>query len=287
VKLWNTAGMVEVHVDAMSSGSYKRTLDASSDFNGTDASYGAWQLIGSGTGAPELGFIKLQNTAGTVEVHVDALKSGSYKRILDASSDFSSTDAGNGIWQLIGTGTGAPELGFIKLQNTGGTVEVHVDALSSGSYKRILDVTSDFSTTDASNGNWQLIGSGTGALELGFIKLQNTAGTVEVHVDALNGGSYQRFLDATSDFSTTDASNGDWQLVGSGTGAPELTLVKLQNTAGTIEVHGDALSGGSYVRLLDAASDFMLGDASNGAWQLMPDVASSSIQSRLGCTRCV
>ena len=227
-----------------------------------------------------LGFIKLKNTAGTVEVHVDALaSSGKYQRTLDAVSDFSTGDASNGRWELFGSVNGAPELGFIKLKNTAGTVEVHVDALaSSGKYQRMLDAVTDFSAGDASNGRWELFGSGNGAPELGFIKLKNTARTVEVHVDALaSSGKYQRTLDAVSDFSTGDASNGRWDLFGgAANSAPELGFIKLKNTAGTVEVHVDALaSSGKYQRTLDAVSDFSLADASNGAWNLI-GLASSA-----------
>jgi len=57
-----------------------------------------------------------------VEVHWDALSGASYKRAGDDVSDFSPADAGNGIWQLFGSSGGAPELGFIKLLNTAGTI---------------------------------------------------------------------------------------------------------------------------------------------------------------------
>ncbi len=51
-----------------------------------------------------------------------------------------------------------PELGFVKLRDTPGTVEVHWDVLdSSGSYTRAGDFTSDFSPADADNGVWQPI----------------------------------------------------------------------------------------------------------------------------------
>ena len=74
----------------------------------------------------------------------------------DYTSDFSPADAGNGTWQLFGSANGAPELGFIKTRNTGfGTVEIHWDVLSGGSYKRAGDYTSDLSPADAGNGTWQ------------------------------------------------------------------------------------------------------------------------------------
>jgi hypothetical protein len=218
----------------------------------------------------DLGFVKTTNTPGTVEAHWDTVRDGAFKRAGDATSDFSPADAPNGTWQLFGSANGAPELGFIKLRNTGtGSVEVHVDTLQGGSYKRVGDYQSDFSPADAPNGTWQLFGSANGAPELGFIKLRNTGtGSVEVHVDTLQGGSYKRVGDYQSDFSPADAPNGTWQLFGSANGAPELGFIKLRNTSGTVEVHLDTLQGGTYRRVGDYVSDFSPADADNGAWNL-------------------
>ena len=45
----------------------------------------------------------------------------------------------------------------MQTANTGsGTVEVHIDA-ANGSYTRVLDTTSDFSPSDASNGTFRLV----------------------------------------------------------------------------------------------------------------------------------
>jgi len=58
-----------------------------------------------------------------------------------------------------------------------------------------------------------LTGSTNGAPELGFIKARNDgSSTVEVHWDTLQGGSYKRAGDFTSDFSPADAENGTWQI---------------------------------------------------------------------------
>ncbi len=55
----------------------------------------------------------------------------------------------------------APVTGFVKTANTGsGAVEVHLDTYSNGSYHRVLDTTSDFSTADAANGTFQLLAVG-------------------------------------------------------------------------------------------------------------------------------
>jgi hypothetical protein len=228
-----------------------------------------FDLFGTGSGAPELGFVlETQTGTGTVEPHWDTLQTGGYKRAGDFGSDFSPADAPDGVWQLFGSGT--PELGFIKLRDDGsGTVEVHWDTLQTGGFRRAGDATSDFTPADASDGVWQLFGSVNGAPELGFIKLSNDgSGTVEVHWDTLQNGVYKRAGDATSDFSPADAGDGVWQLFGSGT--PELGFIKLRNTgSGTVEVHWDTLQTGGFKRAGDATSDFSPADAGNGVWQLV------------------
>jgi hypothetical protein len=269
IKLQNTAGSVEVHLDSLQNGGLHRNGDYTSDFSPADAGNGVWQLFGYVNGAPELGFIKLRNTSGSVEVHWDTLQGGMYKRAGDFTSDFSPADAGNGTWDLLDSNNGVPILGFAKTRNTSGSVEVHWDTLQGGMYKRAGDFTSDFSPADASNGVWQLFGSANGAPQLGFIKLRNTSGTVEVHWDSLQGGHYFRVGDYTSDFNPADANNGSWNLFGSVNGAPELGFVKLANSAsGTVEGHADALQGSSYARMADYGSDLSPADAGNGAWQI-------------------
>ena len=216
IKTANTSGTVEVHLDTYrGSNTYSRFLDATSDFSPADAANGTFELAGSANGQPELGFIKTANTSGTVEVHLDAYSNGSYHRVLDATSDFSPADAGNGTFELVGSANGEPELGFIKTANTSGTVEVHLDAYSNGSYHRVLDATSDFSPADAPNGTFELVGSANGQPELGFIKTANTSSqTVEVHLDAYSNGSYHRFLDATSQNGRFAPTLGTFELFG-------------------------------------------------------------------------
>ncbi|HEY1833548.1 MAG TPA: hypothetical protein VGG08_03865 [Solirubrobacteraceae bacterium] len=169
--------------------------------------------LGPVAGLTDLDFVKTANTPGSIEVHWATAASGYQQRGGDYTSDFSPGDAGNGTWQLFGSVNGAPELGFIKTANTPGTVEVHWDVLSGGSYVRAGDYTSDFSPGDAGNGTWKLFGIAGAPPELGFIKLRNTqSSTVEVHWDVLGQSSYVRAGDSTSDFSPTDANNGSWQL---------------------------------------------------------------------------
>jgi CHAP domain len=270
IKLQNTgSGTVEVHLDSLQSGGLRRAADYTSDFSPGDAANGVWQLFGFVNGAPELGFIKLRNTAATVEVHWDTLQGRTYKRAGDFTSDFSPADAANGTWDLFDSTNGAPVLGFVKVRNTAGTVEAHWDTLQGSSYRRAGDFTSDFSPADATNGVWQLFGSANGAPELGFVKLQNTAGTVEVHWDVLQSNTYHRVGDFVSDFSPSDGSNGSWNLFGTANGAPELGFVKLSNAgSGTVEAHADVLQGSSYARTADYGSDFSPGDSPNGSWQI-------------------
>lgn len=167
--------------------------------------------------------------AAAVEAHWDVFNGSTFKRIADYASDFSTADAGNGTWQLLPGANGVPEIGFVKTKNTGsGTVEVHVDQLVSGTYKRVLATKTDFSPADAGNGVWELFGSVNGQPELGFIKLRNTgSGTVEVHWDEWNGSAYKRAGDYTSDFSPGDASFGSWQLVPTSSAIPQLGLVQV------------------------------------------------------------
>ncbi len=274
IKTANTgSGSVEVHWATASSGYQQRGGDFISDFGLPGPSEGVWDLFGSANGAPELGFIKTANTGtGTVEPHWDALTGGSYTRAGDFGSDFSAADTANGVWQLFGGGNGSPpELGLIKTANTGtGTIEVHWDMLQSGGYKRAGDFASDFSTADAANGTWQLFGTANGAPELGFIKTGKTGtGMIEVHWDTLQGSSYKRAGDFTSDFSEADAGNGIWKLFGPVGAPPELGFVKLRNDqSGTVEAHWDVLGQTSYVRAGDSTSAFSPSDAANGSWQL-------------------
>jgi hypothetical protein len=136
------SGTVEVHWDRLQGVSYKRVADYTSDLSPADADNGTWQLFGSQNGPPMLGFIKLQNVenpSGMVEVHWDTLQGGSSKRVVDYTSDFSSADAFNGVWQLIDSRKGAPQLAFIKLQNAdSGMVEVHLDAAPTSGTQTLL-----------------------------------------------------------------------------------------------------------------------------------------------------
>jgi hypothetical protein len=159
-----------------------------------------------------------------------------------------------------------PSLGYVQTRNTGsGTVEVHIDAATglqtggqplTSSYVRRLDAASDFGTGAAGNGTFSLSGNVGGFPELGFAQTQNSgSGTVEVHIDAFNGRSYVRVLDATSDFAPANRSLGTFSLFGSVNGEPELGFVKTSGTpSGNVEIHIDTWNGHSYSRALDAVT---------------------------------
>jgi hypothetical protein len=226
--------------------------------------------------AAPLGYVQTASTgSGTVEVHYDGFgpPSYTYTRSFDTTSDFSPSDAPNGAFSLIDNVGGKTELGFVKTAKTAsGTVEVHIDALN-GSFVRVLDTTSDFSPSDASNGTFSLFGDVNGEPELGFVKTANTgSGMVEVFVDVWNGTSYARYLNAVSDFTPSDAASGVFDLVNtpaaSDNGQPELVYIKERNTgSGTVEVHIDHFNGSGYVRQFDTTSDISDSLSADGTFE--------------------
>lgn len=288
------SGTVEVHWDTLKDGAYKRVGDYTSDFSPNDAANGTWQLLfDTQNNASRLGFIKLRNVGnpgGMVEVHLDTLVDGTYKRVGDYVSDFSVKDADNGVWQLIDNGEVVPPvLAFIKLKNVGnpaGMVEIHVDMLQGETYKRVGDFVSDFSVEDAENGVWQIpyagpnqvYGGSPSTYLLSFIKLRSPGkpvGMVEVQsgnfVQDQNGvWSSQPQVSFASDFSQNDAANGTWRIFFSPNDGMPLGFIKLRNVgnaAGMVEFHFDtAQQGGAYKRAGDYVSDFSLADADNGVW---------------------
>jgi hypothetical protein len=207
----------------------------------------------------------------TAEVHWDVLSGGSYHRAGDYPSDFPSADSASGSFALLPNTNGTPTLGFVQLANTGsGTVEVHADGLSANQYTRIGDYASNFSPVEAANGVMQLFGSSGGAPELGFIKFRNTGtGTVEVHWETLQNGVYKDAGDYASDFPAGSASAGTWQLLGQSDGTPVLGFIQTVNTgSGMVEIHEDALTGSTYTRIADRATQFTPAQAANGVMQL-------------------
>jgi hypothetical protein len=197
----------------------------------------------SGGSSPTIASRQTDGTAGTA----------------NCSTTAGTPDAANGTFSLSGSVNGEPELGFVKTADTSlGTVEVHIDTYSNGSYHRVLDATSDFTASDAADGTFTLSGSVNGEPELGFVKTAGTSsGTVEAFADTYSNGSYQRVLNSASDFALSNAADGMFTLFGSVNGEPELGFVKTAGTSsGTVEAFADTYSNGSYTRILNAISDF-------------------------------
>jgi hypothetical protein len=220
--------------------------------------------------ANQLSFIKTRHTGGKVEVHLDSLEGASFRRSLDATSDFPTAAGRYGHWQLFGRANGAPELGFIKEGHAHGTVQVQWDTLQNGTYHRAGSATSDFRPADGKNGRWQLFGGSHGVPKLGFIKLRHSPGKrVGVRWDVLRGGSYHRTGIFSSDFHTAARENGRWQLFGGARGAPKLGFIKLRHARRRVTVHWDSLRRGSYRRAGDFRTEFGTHAGRNGVWQLI------------------
>jgi hypothetical protein len=277
VKEANTAsGSIETFLETWdpAKAQYVRSIDATSDFPVSDARDGTFSLIlGPGaTASPELGYVKTTGTSsGSVEVHVDTrAPSGSYTRALDATSDFSPSLAGSGIFLLFGDVNGEPELGFVKTANTtSGTVEAFVDVWNGSSYVRIINATSDFTIADAANGTFDLLASPAapaGNADLVFIKERNTAGSIEVHTDELNNGRYTRLFDATSDLPSSDAGEGTFQAYDE----PDGIHLGFMQTAGvsSVTLSAESMVNGSYQWKVGAA-DFSPSDATAGEVSLV------------------
>jgi hypothetical protein len=73
------------------------------------------------------------------------------------TSDIGVSDAANGTFQVFASVNSQPEPGFAKTANTGsGTMEVHADFFSNGTYRRGVDATGGFSPGDVANGTFML-----------------------------------------------------------------------------------------------------------------------------------
>jgi hypothetical protein len=167
------SGTVEVHWETMQDGIYTDAGDYASDFPESLAADGTWELLPTASGTPVLGFIELKDAAsGTVEVHGDALNGTEYTRVWNFASHYPLADAGDGVWQLFGATNGAPELGFIDLENTGsGMVEVHWETMQNGVYTDAGDYPSGYPESYGADGTWQLFTPGSDdPPELGFVK---------------------------------------------------------------------------------------------------------------------
>jgi hypothetical protein len=200
-------------------------------------------------------FIKTKNTgSGQVEVNT-ATAASLYQNVKIRSSAFSSLDADNGWFQMVGA-----DLYFIKTRHTGsGRVEVHVATAASG-YQHIDHHTSWFSPLDADNGWFQMVGS-----DLYFIKTRNTgSGHVEVHV-ATAASAYQLGQHNITRLSPQDADNGWFQMAGR-----DLILIRTKNTrsrSGNVELlYATAASGYGAGGTIETSVSSL--DANNGWFQI-------------------
>ncbi|TGJ81370.1 hypothetical protein E0Z10_g7393 [Xylaria hypoxylon] len=117
---------VEVYV-ALGKSNYTQMFKSSSDFGSNDKE-GFWSFAPySSPRAADLVWIKNDNT-GTkqVEVHVATQSSSYHERSYEGGSSFGQQQP-NGVWSLIACApNGVVDLAYIKTQDTGGIVEVHV-----------------------------------------------------------------------------------------------------------------------------------------------------------------
>ena len=60
----------------------------------------ATTLADIGASSPEVTFVKLRNTAGSIEGSWEVQRGSSFRPAGSATSDFSATSAPNGVWQL-------------------------------------------------------------------------------------------------------------------------------------------------------------------------------------------
>lgn len=212
-------GMAEVHVDALSDGGYQDIGDYPTQFPAADAAKGTFELVGSSGGAPELGLIKTAGTSSKmVNVLLEALSGGSFQSVGDYRSDFPAADAPDGTWQLVGT-SGAPELALIDTQSA--KVQVELDALGKGSYKRVGNYPSKLSYSGS--GLWALFGSSAGAAELAYVELKPAP--ILVSWATLDSGTYTSAGSYASAFASSLAYDGVFALYGPGP-SPVLALVK-------------------------------------------------------------
>jgi hypothetical protein len=257
VKTAAIPGSIEVHQAAAPYTSY--TEHSTTGLSAGESSLGSFSMAGD-----KLVYIKTRNTgSGKVELHLRTAATG-YTSGYSTPTWFSATDAGNGVFSLVGS-----DLVFIKTRNTGtGMVEVHkVSSANDYAGPPVLSTATAISTADAGNGVFQMFGN-----DLVFIKIRNGgAGKVEIHVmdSACN---FCRFTQhQVSLFSSAEDGMGQFSLadVVGNDGIADLVYIKTKGTgSGTVELF--AASGTHGYAQLDLATPtaFSPGDASNGWWGL-------------------
>lgn len=172
----------------------------------------------------------------------------------DQSATAPSGDANNGWFQMVGS-----NLDFIQTKNTtNGHVVIHTLSFASG-YQTVTSTSTTFSTDDANNGWFQMVGS-----TLWFIKTKNTTnGQIVIHSTGPDS-NYQTATSYSTPLSTTDANSGWFQMDGS-----NLWFIKTKNTTnGQVVVH--ELSPLNYYQTATSTSTALSSnDADNGWFQIV------------------
>ncbi|KAJ6004938.1 hypothetical protein N7540_012737 [Penicillium herquei] len=144
---------------------------------------GRWQMLDvDGDGKLDLVYIQNSNTASNY-VEVNIASGASTYTTLTSQTVSSFSIANDGTWLLADWDLdGSYDLFYIQnIATTSGYVEVNVASAASGYQTIIQSVSTTFSLED--NGTWMMYDwNGDDILDLIYIKQDNTAGTVEVHV---------------------------------------------------------------------------------------------------------
>jgi len=185
-----------------------RILETGTTFQPEDN--GVWTMADfNNDGKLDLIYIKTRNTPnGHVEVHVASQASNYQTRIFEEATVFASED--DGTW-MVGdfTGTGRPDLIFIKTSNTK-TVEVHVASASSNYQSIVYSHGSTF--LPENNGVWTMADTtGNNKLDLVYIKTGSTGtGTIEVHIASATSNYLTRIVETGTVFGESLAPYCTW-----------------------------------------------------------------------------
>lgn len=185
----------------------------------------------------DLIYIQNRNTvSGKVEVKIASGASNYQTLILQTETVFDSQI--NGRWQMIDyDGDGSLDLVYIQNSNTASNkVEIKV-ASGASSFKTLTkDITTSFSI--GNDGTWQIVDyANNGNIDLVYIQNINTSsGYVEVTIVSGASGYETTVQSVATTFSVED--NGTWQMIDwDGDGLLDLVYIKVQDTAGTVEIH--------------------------------------------------
>ena len=244
------SGAVEIH-NAVADDSYATSkLHAVTQVQAGQVSNGIWAAE-----SEDIYFIKTSQTS-TGRIEVSRLPSDNSYRNFEpmGQSAFATSDASNGVFTIENE-----DLYFTKTKNT---AKSFVEVFFADHQKKFATIesssTSDFPTTNATDGNFFTIRGGN----LYLIKTRNTAsGKVEVQrADGSKG--YKNIRQYVSNISTSESQNGTWDIGPKG----DLYLVKTQNLQNKyVEVHTASVDS-DYKALSHYASVFKAEDGPKGFW---------------------